>query len=105
VIKSVREIDNPEKCPKGCAGASIRNFIPSRIHLSNTAVQEATYNPGLGQVVRNKSHLKEICKEKNLIELGSEKPETIHKMYDNERQRKWEANWESTTKGWVGNGE
>ena len=103
VIKRVSEMDAEETCEK-CKLVAERVFNP-KIYLSGTKVQEAAYNPGLGCVVRNENHKREIMKQRNLIEIGSEKPETIHKHYDNERKDRWEKSWNDADRGWVGNGE
>jgi putative FmdB family regulatory protein len=103
VIKHVAEIDIAEYCPK-CKQIAVREFAPARTHLMNTKVEEAYYNPGLGCVVQNKSHLKQICKDRHLEEVGSEKPEVLHKHFDTKRKEKWEKDWAASTKGWVGNG-
>lgn len=101
VIKRVSEMDTLETCPD-CKGVSERIFIPRRIHLSGTAVEDAVYNPGLGCIVKNKQHLKQICKDRNLIEVGNEAPEKIHHHYDKARDEKREALWAEADKGWVG---
>lgn len=68
-------------------------FSPN-IHFIGTAVQSPEYNPGLGQVVKNKRHREEIAKEKGLTEVGNEKTESIHKHYDNERADKLKKSWD-----------
>lgn len=103
VIKSVKEFDADERCEK-CKSVAQRQFAPKKLYLSGTKVQEAEYNPGLGCVVKNKQHVKEICRRKGLEEIGNEKPETIHKHFDKAREEKREKAWANADKGWVGNG-
>lgn len=74
IIKPVSEYDSVEKC-KVCDKIMTRAFAPSKIHLYGTKVQDAYYNVGLGQVVKNDSHARQIAKDKNYIEVGNEKPE------------------------------
>ncbi len=101
VIKSVRFFDAEEHCPK--SGTTMaRQFAPGFIYLSGTKVQEAEYNPGLGCITKNKQHVKEICKQRGLVEVGNTSPETLHKMHDQERERRREQAWASVDKGWVG---
>jgi putative FmdB family regulatory protein len=53
VIKSVKDIDINESCPK-CGEFAVRQFCPERLYLSKTAVTHAEYNPGLGCVVKKR---------------------------------------------------
>lgn len=96
VIKSVKDMDRNETCPK-CGEFGQRQFIPSRVHLSGTSVQHAEYNPGLGQIVKNKYHRSEICKRKGLIEIGNDykTPDNIHKETEATRERRKAKRWES----------
>lgn len=102
VIKRVSEYDKEEKCV--CGSIAKRSFAPQRIHLYGTAVVEQEYNPGLGCIVKNKAHKKEILKAKGLEEIGNEKPETIHKHYEKVREEKREKAWQEADRGWVGEG-
>jgi putative FmdB family regulatory protein len=103
VVKRVSDRDIEEPCPK-CTQSCERVFIPRLIHLSGTKVQEAEYNPGLGCVVKNNTHLKEICRQRNIEPIGNEKIETVHKHYDKSREEKLEKAWSEADKGWVGDG-
>ncbi len=86
VYKSVKDIDLEEKCPK-CDTISSRYI--SRTHFYGAGGWDAAeFNPGLGCVVKNKKHREQICKDRGLIELGNEKPETIHKYCDAIRKEK-----------------
>lgn len=73
VIKVVADFDRIESCEK-CGTIMERQFRP-KIHLYGTAVQEAYFNHGLGQVVKGNSHAKQIAKDRKLIEVGNERPE------------------------------
>jgi len=106
VIKPAAEYQSPELCPRKACGAPARKeFVPRKTYLSGTAVQEAEFNPGLGCIVKNKQHRAEICRQRGLEEIGNEKPETIHRHFDREREERRERAWASTTESWVGNGE
>lgn len=87
VIKVVADMDRAEYC-KACNQIAKRQFVPSRLHLSGTKVEHAEYNPGLGCVTKSKRHRAEIAKQKGLVELGNEKPDSIHKHFDGEREQK-----------------
>lgn len=101
VIKSAADYDKAEFCPK-CQMEAQRQFAPRAVYFSGTKVTDAHYNPGLGCIVKNEHHKREIMRQKNLIEVGNEKPETLHKMYDEERRRRREQSWEMVDKGWQG---
>ena len=98
IIKSMREIDNAEHCPN-CQKAARRV-----IGLSNFGAISAgdwnkqSYNPAFGKVVNSKAHQREILAKfkgegKEFIEIGNEKPESIHKHFDKQRadtaQKRW----------------
>lgn len=107
IIKSYKDLDRDEFCLK-CTSKMCHVFKPSiKQLLKMGGMQEASeFNPGLGQVVRGKSHVKEICKEKGLEEIGNETTETIHKHFDDKRAEAADKRWEEADKGaWVGNGE
>lgn len=97
------ELENPCPCPR-CGQEAERYKIVANLYFNNTAVYNAEYNPGLGCVVKSQYHKSELMKEKRLEEIGNEKPDTIHKHYDDSRQQKWETEWEKVDRGWVGDG-
>lgn len=101
VVKSHHDMERNENCDK-CGEFAVREFVPQRVHLVGTRVTHAEYNPGLGCVVKSKAHLKDICKQKGVEEIGNEKPETIHKHFDSMREAKREEAWEKADRGWVG---
>lgn len=103
-IKAVSEMDYLESCPK-CHASAARIFIPRSILFSGTKIESPEFNPGLGCIIKNTAHRKEVARQKGLIEIGNETPEVIHKHYDKRRSEKLEAVWNEVDKGWVGNGE
>ena len=104
VVKPAAQFEREEHCPS-CNATATRQFLPQRIYLSGTKVQEAEYNPGLGCVVRNKQHRQELCKIKGVEEIGNDfPPESMHKHYDKVREERHERSWAEEDKGWVGEG-
>ena len=93
VVKPYSEMENHEAC-KSCGQTAVRQFLPRIIHLSKTKVEHPEYNPGLGMVVKNAYHRSEICKEKNLIEVGNEnvlkESERVQKNKRAERKKAWD---------------
>lgn len=96
-------MNDPEHCK--CGEIAIRDFVPTRIHLSGTAVQHAEYNPGLGCVVKDKQHRRELCKARGLEEVGSEPVASLHKYHDERRLEKIDRAYDEADRGWVGNGD
>jgi hypothetical protein len=96
VIKSVKDIEVAETCPV-CGEFAIRQFVPTYIHLSKTAVQHAEFNPGLGCVTKNREHVKEICKQKDLVEIGNDykSADSQLKEADTARAEKLAKRWET----------
>lgn len=103
VVKSHRQMDEPEKCPH-CETVAVRAFVPSRVHFIGTKVEHTEYNPGLGCLVKNSAHRAEIAKLKGVEEIGNEKPESIHKHFDQAREDKHAEGWAKADAGWVGDG-
>jgi putative FmdB family regulatory protein len=93
VIKRIAEIDRPEICPK-CSSSEVKRYI-SRTHFYGACDwDKAEYNPGLGKVVRNSQHRKELAKSMGVEEIGNEPVSKIHAKYDVERSEKLARNWE-----------
>lgn len=100
VIKSVKDIYQEEYCK--CGTVAERQFVPSIVYFNGTKVEHAEYNPGLGCIVRNKAHRKEICKIKGVEEIGNEKPDSLHKYYEQKREERKEQAWAEADRGWIG---
>lgn len=83
IVKPVSEYDKVENCAE-CGTVMSRAFAPKKLHLYGTAVEEKYFNHGLGQVVNGKAHVKQICKEKKIIEVGNERPEKHLKIRQQE---------------------
>lgn len=92
VFKSIKEYDGKDKCPS-CNKQGYR-ILSSSIHFLNEKVENAEYNPGLGMVVKNKKHREEICKQKDLVEIGNENPDKIHNKLEKEREEKRLRSWD-----------
>lgn len=106
VIKSVRDIDVNEFCPR-CEAPGERQFVPSRVYFNKTAVTHAEYNPGLGCVVKNKAHLEDLCKQKDVVQVGNDftSGEKMDQKFEKDREEKRQKSWDDIDKGWIGNGE
>jgi hypothetical protein len=80
----------PEKCAD-CGQLARRVFLTSRPIVDNT---QPEYYHALGKWITSKSQRKEEMKKNGLIEVGNEKPETVHKeaqkQLDHNRKRKYD---------------
>lgn len=92
-VESIKEYDGDGECPI-CKNVSRERILSANIQFIGTKVESAEYNPAFGQVVKNKNHRNELAKERGLIEIGNEKPETVHKITERNRidnaKRRWE---------------
>ncbi len=93
-VESIKTYDGDGECPTCQTVSRERVFKAGGIYFLGTSVESAEYNPALGQVVKNSKHRNEIAKQKGLIEIGNEKPEAIHKHYDNQRADKLKKSWD-----------
>ena len=92
IIKSIKEYDGKDPCT--ACGKPARRVFSANIHFIGTKIEDAEYNPGLGKITKSKKHRDELAKRMNLIEIGNEKTETIHKHFDNSREEKRRRSWE-----------
>ena len=94
VTKPVRDLDVNEFCPRpGCQSPAERQFT-ARVHLMNTGSEDAAYDPAFGTVIKSKQHRKDLAKQRGYIEVGNEKPDTIEKHFQNQRDDKHKRKWE-----------
>lgn len=86
VIKSVKDIDVNEFCTR-CESPAVRKFVPENIYFSGAKVTHAEFNPGLGCVVKNEAHKKDLLKRKGLVEVGNDfkSGESMQKDFDQKR--------------------
>lgn len=92
VVKSAKFSSTEEACP-ACGHTETERLFTSNIHIVGAAVQNAEYNPGLGCVVKNKNHRAEVARQKGLVEVGNEKPDTLHRETVERRQKEREREW------------
>lgn len=92
VVKSIKEYTGKENCPT-CGRAGQRIFS-CKIEFLGTKIEDAEFNPGLGQITKSKKHRDEIAKRLGAIEIGNENPEKIHNHFDKQREEKRIRSWE-----------
>ena len=93
-VQSIKEYDGNEKCVK-CGKLARRIYTHCNFHFTGTKIEDAEFNPGLGKITKSKRHREEIAKQLGAIEVGTEKPDTIHKHFDSSRQEKLKKSWET----------
>lgn len=86
IIKSIKEYDGKDQCPT-CGNIGKRK-LSRNIYFTGTKVEDAEYNPAFGKVTKSKKHRDELAKRMNLVEIGNEKTETIHNVFDKAREDK-----------------
>ena len=89
VIKSISAIDTAESCTN-CY--SIADRCIGLVNFNGAADWSGSYNPAFGCYVRSKVHQREILAElkdkgREMVEVGTEPVEKIHKHYDNQRDK------------------
>lgn len=92
LVQSIKGYDGRGTCPT-CGNVS-RERIIKGVHFIGAAVENAEYNPALGQVVKNSRHRADIAKQKGLVEIGNEPTEKIHKKFEQDRAEKLKKSWD-----------
>lgn len=86
IFTSIKAYTGKEPCPS-CGKSGDRVFVRNGMFMG-AGVECAEYNPGLGMVVKNKKHREEVCRQRGLVEIGNEKPESLRKSVEKERKSK-----------------
>jgi len=96
IIKSVRQIDDEELCPE-CGNISDRTISCSQGIDKSSAADWNTphYNPAFGKHFSSNSQARKEAKKRGMEEIGNEPIDKIHKKFDNDRQEKQRARWDS----------
>lgn len=87
VIKSLKDFDNPEYCPK-CGMVGIRTIAHRQSFFGAADWDTRHYNPALGMVVRSNKEAQKIARERGMVEIGNENLEKIHRTFDADREKK-----------------
>ena len=93
VIKSYRDIENPENCPD-CGNEGERRIARSQSFSGANDWDTAHYNPAMGKVFKNNAEARREAKRRGLEEIGNEPLDKIHKKYDTERDQKAKKSWD-----------
>jgi putative FmdB family regulatory protein len=94
VISSIKAYESVQKC-EGCQRVADRVWSPN-IQFIGLKVQDAKYNQGLGCVVKSKYHQSELCKQKNVEEIGNDykSGRSMDNTFEAARKEKARQRWE-----------
>lgn len=92
-VQSIKEYDGKQTCVQ-CGNPTIRVFKYCKFHFTGTKIEDAEFNPGLGQITKSKAHRDELAKKMGVVEVGNEKPDSIHKHFDSARETKIKKSWD-----------
>ena len=92
VIKSIKEYDGKDECP-ACGNVG-RRIFSCQVHFVGTKIEDAEFNPGLGQITKSKRHRDELARKLGVEEIGNEKPDRVHKHFDDSRAAKSRKAWD-----------
>lgn len=93
VMTLISRRDDPSECPTCHKVGARGSCYVTQVHGSAGDWNRVEFNPGLGQWTKSRKHTAQIAKAKGLVEVGNEKPETIHKHFDTQRAAAREQSW------------
>lgn len=91
IVKSMHDSGREEICSE-CSITLSRVY--TTFQILGAKVEDAEFNPGLGCVTKSAKHRAEIAKQKDLIEVGNETPDTLYKETVVKREQEREKEWE-----------
>jgi len=93
LIKSIHDHKPKEPCPK-CGKMSSQDLSLCRPEHIGASVKDAYKCPALGTIVKSDAHRKELARAKGLEEIGNEKPKSIHRHFEKQREDKINKSWD-----------
>lgn len=85
VIKSLAEIDRPEKCVE--CGKPARRIISKSNFYGADDWDNAQFCPGLGQYVKSNKHRAKLAKDRGLEEVGNEDMGKVINAQEHQRRK------------------
>jgi putative FmdB family regulatory protein len=92
-VESIKTYTGDWTCTQ-CGNKGRRLYKHCKFHFTGTKIEDAEFNPGLGRVTKSKRHREELSKQLGAIEIGNERPESIHKHFDSSREEKIKKSWD-----------
>lgn len=93
IIQSIKEYTGHWTCPQ-CGKPGRRSFKYCSFNFIGTKIEDAEFNPGLGQITKSKRHRDEIAKKMGVVEVGNENPDKLHREFDRARDEKLKKSWD-----------
>lgn len=95
VIQSIKEYTGKQTCVQ-CGNDMRRIYSRCNFHFVGTKIEDAEFNPGLGQITKSKRHREELAKKMGVVEIGNDvkSADSLHKHFDSERESKIKKSWE-----------
>lgn len=97
VYKNLVDIDRVEECPV-CKSScdKTRRRIAGTQQFFGERVEDAEYCPTMGQVVKSRSHRRQLAKDRGMVEVGNDYKsgtdmhDTRQKDLEKELDKRWE---------------
>lgn len=93
VVCPISAIDEEVACERCDAANGKSSRQLTRTHFYGAKVEDAYRCPALGKVITSKKQRDEEAKRRGLIEIGNEKPETVHAYFDGKREEMRKERW------------
>jgi len=92
-VESIKTYNGHKTCDQ-CGKPTRRIYTHCKFHFTGTKIEDAEFNPGLGQITKSKRHREELAKKLGVVEIGNEDPNKIHKHFDSSREEKLKKSWD-----------
>lgn len=92
-MRPIAEIDELAICPHCGAFANPASRQIVRTHFYGAKVEDATWDPAFGKVIKSSRHRKDEAKARGWTEVGNEKPETVEKHFAQQREDTKAQRW------------
>jgi putative FmdB family regulatory protein len=96
IWKSMNDAARQEYCPQ-CGTEGVRLWNNNGGFMGEK-VEHSHWHPSLGCVVKSNRHAKEIAASRGLVEVGSEKPDTVHREMESLKEAKREQSYNEVLK-------
>lgn len=86
VVKHMSEYDPKAPVTCDCGAPASRDMSKSQSSFYGAKVEDAHFSPVLGRVVSSNKEVQREARSRGMIEVGTEKPETLHKHFERQRE-------------------
>lgn len=92
VYKSMHEASNPEFCEK--CGSDAKMLILPGASFYGAKDESASYNRGLGMVVKNRKHAEAEARARGMEPIGNECPNKTYETLTTDREKRLAKRWD-----------